>query len=155
MSDLYNTFLPYYIRYSFHDRGPVRTLQKCIPLTFPFLVTDLYVIWIGQRNQSSHLISVIISRTGGKKDALESYSNGALHTPALKHASGLDRLLCGCGMELMDLSPGEAQLVGQNSPLKPQLPGDLLDRLQVDHSILKNTPELCCSIDSKRRTEIE
>lgn len=42
-------------------------------------------------------------------------------------------------MELMNLSPGEAQLVGQNSPLKPQLPGHLLDRLQVDHSILENT----------------
>lgn len=59
------------------------------------------------------------------------------HTvPAFQHGSSLDTLLCRFAVEPPYLSSGEAKLIRQNSPLKTKLPGNLLQRLQVNYSIL-------------------
>lgn len=62
------------------------------------------------------------------------------HTvPALQHAPSLDTLLCRFGVKSPYLSSVEAKLIRQDRPLKSELAGNLLQRLQVNYSVLKKT----------------
>ncbi len=69
--------------------------------------------------------------------------------PALQHGPGLDTLLCRLGVEPPDLGSVEAKLIRQHCPLKTKLPGNVLQRLQVNYSILKQKQN-----DVQNRTKI-